>query len=147
MSKTTLAGIGLLAVVIVGVLILAVLQRGNSAGVAQAVGSTQQQLAASMEVSSIELGRTFAADEIAAQKKYENQRVAVTGIVQRVSQDMLENPMISLNGANAVDDVQASFDKSFAAKTRRIRKGATVTVVCDVVGMVVGSPMLDNCSI
>lgn len=146
MTRTALAGTGLLAVVIVGVVLLGILQKGKPGDAMQAAG-TPSQLVASMTVTSAELGRTFAADEIAAQKKYDDQRLAVTGTVQRVSEDMLENPMVSLNGANPVDDVQASFDKSFAAKTRRIRKGTTVTVVCDVVGMVVGSPMLDNCAI
>lgn len=100
-----------------------------------------------MPVTARELAAAYEANEVAAQKKYGGQRLAVTGIVDGVDLDLLDNPVLKLVGVNEFSPVQASFTKDYSDKLGELSKGQKVTITCDKLSEVIGTPMLHDCTI
>lgn len=100
-----------------------------------------------VEVTSRELAKNFDENEVAAKAKYDDSILAVTGTVQSISLDFMDDPVVALDGINQFSNVQASFDKSYVAKTSELKKGQKITVTCEKLTEAMGSPMLSKCDI
>ncbi|WP_157216000.1 OB-fold protein [Flavisphingomonas formosensis] len=137
--------LGLLLAVSVGLLLV----RGGGRDIgAGAQPTSAAELAAPLQtVSSATLGQAYAADEMAANKAYGGRRLSVTGVVQGATLDFTNEPVISLNGASDSAHVQVSLDKSYADKVRALKSGMIVTVACEKVVLIMGAPMLDDCTL
>lgn len=98
-------------------------------------------------VDSRELGRAYEANEVAAQQLYGNKRLEVTGTLESIELDFSDDPVLSLPGVNEFTSVKASFPKEATAQTSALAKGQTVTVICDTISEVMGSPMLSDCTL
>ncbi|MCW8331862.1 OB-fold putative lipoprotein [Photobacterium sp. SDRW27] len=90
----------------------------------------------------------YEANEVAADTKYTNKRVRITGIVESVGKDLMDDVYVSLGDGNQYEifHVQAFFDDSYTQKLGRLRPGSKVSVICDVQG-VFGSVIAKNCHI
>lgn len=98
-----------------------------------------------LAVSAAELGRAFEANEVAAQQRYGGQALAVTGTIEAIDLDFMDEPVVRLATDKMFQSVNADFDDEDAAAIGALAKGQTVTVVCGKLSEVVGSPMLDDC--
>lgn len=99
-----------------------------------------------IEVTSLELGQAYEANEVAAQKRFGDRTLAVSGTVERVTLDFTNDPVIVMTGANQFSGVQASFDKDYADRIAALSKGQKVRVVREKVSEVIASPILSDCS-
>lgn len=100
-----------------------------------------------VRVSSAQLAQAFEQNEVAAQMQYKGKTLYVEGTVTGVTLDIMDNPVIQLEGANQFMPVQATFDKSYAQVVSQVSKGQRVTVICREISEVVSVPMLDSCSL
>lgn len=98
-------------------------------------------------VDSRELGRAYEANEVAAQQLYGNKRLEVTGTLESIELDFADDPVLSLPGINEFSNVRATFPKEATTQTSALTKGQSVTVVCDTISEVMGSPMLSDCTL
>lgn len=100
-----------------------------------------------IRVSSQALAAAYSANEVAAQKRYGDQTLDVTGTVEGVVLDITNTPVVHLDGINPFLPVQASFDKSAGDQLSAFSKGQTVTVRCTSITSVISAPMLSGCTL
>lgn len=100
-----------------------------------------------VEVTSRQLANDFDDNEVAAKAKYDGNTLVVSGTVQSISLDFMDDPVVMLDGLNQFSNVHVSFSKSHVEQTSALKKGQKVTVTCQKIGEALGSPMLSKCEI
>lgn len=116
---------------------------GDASGGAGA--SAEAATADALEVTAQDLFSAYEANEVAAQQTYGGKPLKVSGTVQGVTLDFLDNAVIQLATSNEFLPVQATLDDPDAAAS--IAKGAPVAVLCEELTEVIGAPQLAGCSI
>ena len=97
-----------------------------------------------IKVSARDLFRAYEANEIAADSQYKGKPIEITGTVEGITSDLMDEPVVQLS-AGQFQSVNANgLEKNVAAG---LTKGQSVTLSCTGAGEVIGSPMLDKCSI
>lgn len=148
-SKLKQGAIGCLAIIVLLVIGAAIF--GGSSGTGNQSGPADNVAAAppapALKVTARELAGAYEANEVAAQKRYGGQRLEVTGVVDGVDLDMLDNPVLKLVGVNEFLPAQASFTKDYSDKLGELSKGQKVTITCEKLSEIISAPMLDDCTI
>lgn len=99
-----------------------------------------------MELTVDELLSAYATDEVAADAKFVNKLLRVTGVVAMIDvKAMLDTHYIRLTGAerNLLQSVQCMFDKKHAPILKQLEKGQTVTVQGEYNGSIIAIRMID----
>jgi len=99
-----------------------------------------------MELTVDELLSAYATDEVAADAKFVNKLLRVTGVVAMIDvKDMLDTHYIRLTGTerNLLQSVQCMFDKKHAPILKQLEKGQTVTVHGEYNGSIIAIRMID----
>jgi hypothetical protein len=87
-------------------------------------------------------------NEVAADEKYKGKHLAVFGLITSIEKDALDHMIVKIKAGNGlVEDVVAQMRESEKPKVVRLEKNKKVYVLCDGAGMVMQTPMLDNCTI
>lgn len=86
-------------------------------------------------------------NEIAADQVYKGKIVEVTGTVGRIRKDFADNAILELMTSNQFESVDAYLKADSVSFAATLSPGNSVTVLCRGAGMIVGSPMLKDCSI
>lgn len=112
--------------------------------------STENAAAPAVEVVEIkvtpkELQAAYEANEAAAQQKYGKSALLVNGTISAIQLDFSDKPFLVLVGTNEFMGPQAHLDKDSQAKASSLTKGQNVSLSCDGVSEVVGTPMLQDC--
>lgn len=95
--------------------------------------STEKPIA----VSSKDLTKTFEENELAANEKYNNKVLAVSGKIENIAETM-GNITVSLQGHNAILSVMCNFAESEKSSVTKLKKGQQVTLVGKGDGMTMG---------
>jgi hypothetical protein len=94
-------------------------------------------------VTARDLAKAYEENEAAAQLKYGDKPIAVTGTITGITLDFMDNPVVQLSGVNEFMSVQGDLaDKDAAAA---LKKGQKITLHCASVTEVVSAPMLKEC--
>jgi hypothetical protein len=100
-------------------------------------------------VSAYDLAVAYAENEVAAQLKYGNQTLEVTGDVDSVTLDASEQPVLVLSTGNPLFDilhsVRAQFDSGWSPQLAAMSRDDRVTIRCTKVSGVKGSAFLNHC--
>jgi hypothetical protein len=90
----------------------------------------------------------YKANEIAADGRFKDRTIAVTGPVDRIGKDILNNPFVTLSGepVDSFRGVQATFPREAESELARLQTGQTITVVCRARGLMM-NVQLDRCAI
>lgn len=86
-------------------------------------------------------------NEIAADQIYKGKIVEVSGTVGRIRKDFADNAILELMTSNQFESVSAYLKDDSVSFAATLSPGNSVTVLCRGAGMIVGSPMLKDCSI
>jgi hypothetical protein len=146
--------LGLILGLVVGIPI--VLMVGFCAVVGAAVNSADKEIKAEKfakekaiaakpvtSVTAKELFQAYEANEMRANAKYGGYRLRVSGTVDSIDSDFMDDAVIKLRGGSRWQHVSArGIDASDAA---RLSKGESVILLCDSVNEVIGSPQLSDC--
>ena len=96
-----------------------------------------------VKVTARQLAKECDANEVAFLATYKGKRVEVTGKVDSIGAGLLGGPSVHLRGLNMFNTILVDgVSKKFAAS---LSKGDTITVTCDRVDEVIGSPALSGC--
>ena len=109
-------------------------------------GSEPEVEPVAMELTVEELYLAYATDEVAADVKFANKLLRVTGVVAMIDvKDMLDTHYIRLTGAeiNPLQSVRCMFDKRHAPVLNELEKGQTVTVQGKYRGSIIAIHMVD----
>ena len=138
--------VGILAVLIVLAALLPERKDGSISGATSNRTNDIMQATATV-VSARDLAAAYDRNEVAAQQQYGDQVLEVSGIVEGISLDFLDNPVIQFRGVNQFLNVQAKLVGDSRSRAGGISKGQTITVRCESVSEVISAPMLDDCQI
>jgi len=95
-----------------------------------------------VEITAPQLYQAYQANEIAADEKYKDKIIQVSGRIRDIGNDLMDNPYITLVGDQYFGDVQCFFnEKSVVAN---LSKGQQITVlgICD--GLMI-NVLLNDC--
>jgi type II secretory pathway pseudopilin PulG len=107
-----------------------------AAGSADTDTDTQkiQSQTSSYELSANQLFREYDQNEVAADAKYKGKVVVVTGTIQNIGKDIMDEAYIVIGGAGFLDGVQCTFTKGEQSSVARLSKGQQVRVKGEVAG-------------
>jgi len=119
-----------------------------------AVGSTDtdkdtqkvQSQAASYTVSANQLYSEYNSNEVAADAKYKGKVVIVSGTIQDIGKDIMDDAYIVIGGKGFLDGVQCTFTKGEQSSVARLSKGQQVTVKGEVAGKM-GNVLINKASL
>lgn len=142
---------GCAGVIIAGVIILSlgycmVGGGDEKAGVAD-VAKRDDLRASATKVSARELFRAYQANEAGAQTQYGDRVLEVSGTVQSIDLDLVNDPVVRLETDNQYMSAMADLIDADKPRAASLTKGQTVTLLCEGVMEVVGSPSLRKCAI
>lgn len=99
-----------------------------------------------VKVTAETLMRDYQANEVAADAKYKNQTLEVSGLVDTIGKDILDTPYVSFKTNEVIFTVQCMFDKSQADQLAPLAKGQSLIVRGKVSGKL-GNILLNECQI
>jgi len=119
-----------------------------------AVGSTDtdtdtqkvQSKAPSYTLSANQLYNEYNSNEVAADSKYKGKVVIVTGTIQDIGKDIMDDAYIVIGGGGFLDGVQCTFTKGEQSSVARLSKGQQVRVKGEVAGKM-GNVLVNKCSL
>lgn len=100
-----------------------------------------------IDVTAKELAAAYEANEAGAQLKYGKSVLNVSGRIKSIDLGIGDEPYLVLSGANEFSGPQAKLDKASQAQAPNLQKGQTVQLRCLKVSEIMGTAMLDECSI
>ena len=119
-----------------------------------AVGSTDtdtdtqkvQSKAPSYTLSANQLYNEYNSNEVAADSKYKGKVFIVTGTIQDIGKDIMDDAYIVIGGGGFLDGVQCTFTKGEQSSVARLSKGQQVRVKGEVAGKM-GNVLVNKCSL
>ncbi len=101
-----------------------------------------------IQVTAVKLAEDYKANEVAADAKYKNKVVEVTGLVNTIGKDILDTPYIALSdgGQYSFTSVQCMFSEKDESLLSTVSKGDRVTLKGTVSGKL-GNVNVSGCSI
>ena len=102
-----------------------------------------------IKITAVQLFKEYEANEIAADKKYEDKILEVTGVIGSFGKEILGKPYVTFKTGEYEFDqnVQAVFYRTEEEKLLKLKKGQTIKVSCTSPGRITISVILDKCSI
>lgn len=106
----------------------------------------QEQEEVTVEVTAIKLSEEYDANKVAADAKYKDKRLKVTGIIDSIGKDILDDPYVTLEGMpNRLFGVQCMFSKSKEQELINLKKGQEITLTGKMSGEMIGNVVLREC--
>jgi len=107
-----------------------------------AVGSTDtdtdtqkvQSQTPSYTLTAEQLYREYDSNEVSADAKYKGKVIIVSGTIQDIGKDIMDDAYIVIGGGGFLDGVQCTFTKGQQSSVARLSKGQRVTVKGEVSG-------------
>lgn len=98
-----------------------------------------------IKITARELFKAYDANEVAADSKFKGKPIEITGVVESISSDIANEPVVQLSGGEMFQMVHANgLDTATAAG---LSKGQEITLACTGAGEVIGMPSLSDCSL
>lgn len=97
-------------------------------------------------VSAMALWRAYQANEVAADDDFKGKLLEVTGEVAKIDKDFMDDIVVNLRSGNQFMATHAYVEDSEKSAAKRLSKGDTVTLRCIGGGMIIGSPVLRDCT-
>lgn len=98
-----------------------------------------------LEVTATELFQAYEYNEASAQSYFGGRMLLVSGTVDKVTLDLMDDPVIGLRTSNQFMSAQAALAENARDEARNYGPGDQVRLLCEDVSEVIGTPMLKNC--
>ena len=145
--------VGVVALVFLGLMVIGAFvstaekAQSNANHADTAAATTSETQTPALSVTAYELFAAYEANEQAAQLKYGGQPIDISGNVASVELDAADQPMVSLEAGDMLQEVTLHFRESDAGMTAQLRKGQWFVARCTRVTELIGAPQLNNCSV
>ena len=111
------------------------------------VNATSRPAEIAINVSAFRLFSDYESNEVAADARYKGRALAVSGTVQSVDKDLLDDIIVVLQSPNMFMGVHASLKASESQAAANLTKGERVVVLCQGEGRVIGIANLSDCTL
>jgi hypothetical protein len=108
-------------------------------------GTESPPISEMLTVSAHQLFDSYHANEVAADEKFKNKQLLISGRVSGINKDLLDNVYLELVTRNQFMSVKANMDDREIQKASVLKRGQPVMIICTGAGMLLGSPVLDSC--
>lgn len=108
---------------------------------------TRDRVNNALQVTAAELFNAYDSNEAAAQQRYGDRDLLVTGTVKSIDLDFMDKPNVLLETPNQFMSANASLTEESEGFAANLSKGQSVTLLCGDVSEAVGMPMLKKCEI
>lgn len=81
-----------------------------------------------IKVTADSLLKAYEANEISADAQFKGKTVEITGTIDTIGKDILNDPYVALDTQNSIFNVQCMFDKSNSEKLVNLSKGTKITL-------------------
>jgi hypothetical protein len=109
--------------------------------------SSSLDYSSAITVSATGLQMDYKENTIAADEKYKNKAIQVSGEIKEVNTNAFDEGVIVLDAADEYSLPQFTLLSSEKSKAAGLLKGQFVTLLCTGAGDVVKTPMVNNCTI
>lgn len=144
----TLAIVG--GIVVLGMgscVVCAAVGAASKAGSGGTGGALAKPSEAPLEVTAAQLFTAYQANEVAADQQYKGRALLVKGSVGSIDKDAFGNVIVQLATSNPFMPVRATLESGEKAKAAGLSKGQAIAVACEGGGMLIGDPVLSDCTI
>jgi hypothetical protein len=121
-------------------MVVPALARRPAAAAAAPGGSAHAQ-----EIAASELLAAYAHDPAAADRRFKDHPLVVTGVVRTVDRDFEDNIVVRLGTGDAYDTVNAHLATRSDPSLTGVNKGQEVALLCVGRGAIIGAPSLGSC--
>lgn len=97
-----------------------------------------------VKIDAKKLGKEFGANEARANLRYKDKVLEVSGTVESITSDLMDDPVVNLKGKDFMTNVMLSDVEKRVAVS--LNKGDKVTFRCTCDGEIMGSPTLSDCT-
>lgn len=101
--------------------------------------------AEAIKVSASELASAYKKNEVAADEKYKNKKIEISGEIESIDSGVGDEPRIRLQSGELF--VAVTLEGISKAEAKKLNKGDKLTAVCKGDGEIIGSPQLKDCKI
>ncbi len=108
-------------------------------------GSLLQEEDGLLSVSAKEVQQAYDKNQVAADQKYYQKALLVSGVISSIDSGLGNEPYITLRGINEFIGSHAAFKEGNIEKISTLRKGQELSLVCMGGGAVMGIPGFDDC--
>ncbi len=98
-----------------------------------------------IEVSNAQLWKEYDANEVAADERYKDRSLLVSGSIESIDKDAFGNMVLHLKSPEMFANTMATLDDSQKANAMQLAKGQAVKVQCRGAGKILRSPNLRDC--
>lgn len=120
----------------------------NMSGSSSQSSSTANTVVAPIKVTSAQIVSDYKENGVAADAKYKDKLIEVSGTVKTIDKDITDTPYISLESYEyaIVDHVQCMFDRNKATELASVKKGQKIVLQGSVQGKL-GNIIVNKCQI
>ena len=97
-------------------------------------------------LSANKLFKEYDKNSVAADAKYEDKIVVVSGTIQSIGKDIMDTAYLVIGGSGFLDGVQCMLPSGQEGLIARVSKGQYVTLKGRVSGQIMGNVIVNNCS-
>ena len=97
-------------------------------------------------LSADKLFKEYDRNSVAADAKYEDKIVKVSGTIQSIGKDIMDTAYLVIGGSGFLDGVQCMLPRGQEGLIARVSKGQYVTLKGKVSGQIMGNVIVNNCS-
>lgn len=140
-SLASVATLAVFSVLVIG--------SGDSAGGGASSGGTSEAAPPAAPAESLSANALFAAynsNEVAADAKYKGKGVIVSGRIQDIGKDIMDNAYVVVGGQGFLDGVQCTFPSDQQSVVAALQKGQAVVVTGSVTGKM-GNVQVEDCAV
>ena len=122
-------------------------QTAETPAATTAPADTPAPAPAAIKITARALSQEYQANEVAADGKYKGKMLEVTGKVEAIGKDILDDPYVALAGADLLATVQFGFTKADNEQLAQLSKGRTITIRGECRGLILTMVTLDDSEI
>lgn len=101
--------------------------------------------AEAIKITASELAAAYKKNEVAADEKYKNKKIEVTGTIESIDSGVGDEPRIRLESGELF--VAVTLEGVPKDEAKKLNKGEKVKAVCKGDGEIIGSPQLKDCKL
>lgn len=105
-------------------------------------GDESSKVKPSVKTTAVALYTAYDENGVAADEKYKDKWISVTGTVEGIDKDLMDDIYVSLKGDDFIGVVQCMFGDEHVEQTASLKKGQTVTIVGKCSGKVISNVIL-----
>ena len=99
-----------------------------------------------MEVTASELYRAYEANEVSADQQYKGKRLLITGVVENIGKDVMDNPYVALK-IDFLKGVNCYFDDENNKVLSQLNKGQKIQIIGTCAGLTLTDVVVRDCEL